>query len=485
MSLARDTTTSAIATLALTSSRLVVNVLLARRLTPGPFGELVFAQFVIDLIFMVVSVGIPGTLTRFLPAMSDLAPSVTAKVYRRLFVLAALSLVAAEIVFAGYLEFEQPGTSLRTASLLLLCFATILASLVSAALQGLFRYDAIMYGNIAFAVAAPLFTVIFVRQPAVENAAFALATAWLLNVAVAAATGRRKLRGSDASLRPGSIPRYAYMAAYGVRVWLTALISGLVWSRGELAILKQRVTTADIGIYSIALTLAGAVTQGSAMLTGALSSHLTRHWHNADVRRIEGILRTATQGVLVVTICGSLLLMCAGQALIPIILGPKYAQSYEILAVLSISSISIACGSANSVLQLETNAKFALSANIVGLIILVGLSIALAPRLSITGAAVARTCAQTVVALWTFHRLREMDGLGKVGRDLTVAFSLCILGLGACYVLIHTIAANLVARLTCGLLFSAALCGIIRALIGIPYATYLPGQNARSASTRG
>jgi O-antigen/teichoic acid export membrane protein len=177
-------------------------------------------------------------------------------------------------------------------------------------------------------------------------------------------------------------------------------------------------------------------------------------------------------------------LIGAGQLVLPLILGADYQETYPILAILSVASISIACGCANTVLQIETNAKFGLLINVVGLITLVVLSVAMTPFIGVLGAAAARAIAQTIVALAAFGRLGKMAGMASVGRDLSSAYLLAVAALTAFCITIGLLNPGPVARIIGAMLIGTVLCMAIRAIIKVPFATFAQlGSRMREPDT--
>src|SRR5215216_180995 len=68
MSLVRDTSWSAAASIISAVTRLAIAGILARKLDPELFGSFVFVQWLVDMTFLVFSLGLAGVGTRFLPA---------------------------------------------------------------------------------------------------------------------------------------------------------------------------------------------------------------------------------------------------------------------------------------------------------------------------------------------------------------------------------------------------------------------------------
>ena len=467
MSLAKDTAVSAVSTVISTGSRLVVTVMLARRLAPSSYGEFIFAQWIIDLLFMICSMGLPASLTRFLPAISASPHWTSLPISRRIFALVVGSFLISVLLFSLYVLFGASWGPVESLSLIFWCSAYLAVAYIAPALQGLFRYDAVMAGSITFAIVAPVLIFVFLKSPSVPHAALAMGLAWLLNGAAAA--GAIVLLPSSPTRPPSMEPvNQRSIAIYAGNLWVTGLIAGLVWTRGELGVLKFHVDSAHIGIYAAGLTLVGLVSQGAALITGALTPHLVTHWHARNDQMLAYIVRGISQLVLIVTTIGALFLIGVGETVIPMLLGNRYAHSYEILAILSLSAISISSGCANTLLQIESNGKFGLFVNTAALIILVIVSVALTPIIGIVGAAIARSIAQTIVAFVTFQRLRRIEILGNTARKLTIAFSISLGGIFLFYLISSYGSLNPVEKSMAAAFFAIGLTAAIRAIVGAP-----------------
>jgi O-antigen/teichoic acid export membrane protein len=472
MSFFRDTAVSAISTIALTGSRFVVTLILARWLTPTAYGDLIFTQWMMDLAFMVCSAGLPGVMTRFLPALRY-DPSGEARSGRSwLRGLSLASYATALAFFCIFLTVEGHRSLPETLVLVFWCGAYLMMAYGSPAMQGLFRYEAVMAGNFTFALAAPVLLFALLRHPTLVRASLALGLSWLLSALIACVTMAVVKPKLDRPALSAQLSR-RQLTTYALNVWFTGLISGLVWSRGELGILKLRFDSAHIAFYSAALSLAGLVMTGAALLTGAVTPHLVRHWHAGETDRISAILRAVTQAVFILTSVAAVFLIGVGDVLVPLLLGKAYSHSYAILAVLGISSVSVASGCANAILQIESDAKFGVLVNLLGLAGLIAISFLLTPVLGIMGAAVARTVTQGTVALVTFSMLQRIPGLSRMSLDFCVALALVLAALAGFYFIMPTLCLGLYGRFFVSAGLSFLLVVSIRKIVGVPLGTFV------------
>lgn len=478
MSLVRDTTLSAASTIVSSGSRFITTILLIRFLQPEAYGSFIYAQWLLDLLLMLCSLGLPGALTRFLPA---LLPSTSWRGSRQRLLLTAGPVVTSAIAIAAFAVIgAYAGWPLaRILSLLPMGLAYYGWSYASPALQGAFRFDGVVAGNLAYALIAPIALLLLRHVLSLEIAALVFGCSWLggLIAAIALSTRAKRPQADGATLPAPSLKE---LATYSLNVWLIGLIASLVWSRGELGILKLSVSATQIAIYGAALSLTGIITQAAGILTGALTPHLVQLHQAGRVETLDRVTRIVTEAVLLVVVFAAFVLSAGGEILVPTLFGSRYNESIQILGLLSVSTISIAAGCSNTLLQIQTNGRFGLAINLTALMILVAISLALTPILGVTGAAIARLCAQVVVGVLTFINLRRVEGLRKTSRDLLVAFCTSIACLGALLALklfAHPGASML---LTAGALAATVNVFVVRSAIGIPILQLIKIRDLRS-----
>jgi O-antigen/teichoic acid export membrane protein len=409
--------------------------MLARKLAPDAYGQFVFIQFVIDLIGLLCSFGIPGVLTRFLPQLSQSGAEGSKPLLRALagLCLAAMVLGASALVIYRTLDphFVRANLSILT----IWCVLSLALTFVYAGLQGIFRYDSVLAGNLAYAAAAPAAVSLLVGSGSVTNAAGAMTLALGASALVALLT--LKLRpGRTPSSSAQASPAMKDVAAYGMNVWVTGLIVGLVWSRGEFAILRSFANDSAIGIYAVAITLTGLVTQGAGLFTGALTPYLVRQWAAGDSAELRNTLIRVTSILLMAGSAAAAVLIGFGTYLIQLVFGPEYADAHQLLYILSIGGVAIVSGPASLLLQIQSNARFGLFTNAAALVLLLLISACLTPSLGTSGAAVGRATSQIMVAGIAFWQLGKLQGLGDPARRLLLAWLAisCALGCLALFV---------------------------------------------------
>ncbi|MBI1330339.1 MAG: oligosaccharide flippase family protein [Alphaproteobacteria bacterium] len=464
MAFLRDTAFSAAASIATVGGRLLTTVLLTHTLPQASYGQFVYLQWVIEISTLVCAFGLPGVMTRFLPQLSAAADLFQARLLRWLAWATAGALILTVAAFTAYVQFDREFGDLNILLLALWCLSATGLAFLSAALQGLFRYDASTVGNIAFAAVSLALILAWRTELTVSTAALAMTmgyAAGIISAGLMLVLRKNNDKAADETLAPA--PRS--ILVYAGSIWITALISSLVWSRGEFAILRIETTAAEIALYSAALTLTGAITQAANLLTGALMPHLARRWAQGAHDELRAILNGTAMATLASTSLMAIGLIGLGDYVIGPLFSAKYLAAYPVLCLLAIAATAISSGAANAVLQIETDGTFAVKSNILGLVVLFGLSFAFTPLMGIMGTAIARACSQAAVGIYSMYRLRDMTTLKADSTRQLRAFLAALSVLLAFYALVRIMPDAVLLRIVlAGMFAPLALYAIQRAM---------------------
>ena len=465
MSLFRDAASSALSNVLATAGRLLITIVVIRALPQAEYGRFVFAQWLIALLFMVFS--LPGLLTRFLPQLRGPPGSPQARLTFWLLAANLASVVVCTAGFAGYAVFAGQFSAGDLPVLAVWCATTGLSAVLAAALQGRFRFDALLVGNIAIVACSGLLFLFHPKLHSAVAAAAIMGVVWGVSCAASLATvglWRGEAQAQDAHGRP---PVVTEIARYGFNVWVTGLVAGLVWQRGEMGILKLHATDSQIALYGVALTIIGAITQGMQLFYGALMPHFVRYISEDRYEEMSRTLMTISQVTMILAAGGTLCLLAFGREILTLF-GPHYAAAYGIVSITAAGSIALTCSAASLILQITSHAAFSRNSNLIAMAVLFGVTAILAPSMASEGAAWGRTLSQVTVALLTFYVLGRQERLrGEAVRlALSLAASLGIVVLFAGALMFVT---SLVARLGLTVVFSVAAIAATRMIIGVPF----------------
>ena len=421
MSLIRKTTWSAAAAIVLTGGRFLIAITLAKKLGVSEFGRFAFSQWLVDMVFLSLAFGLPGSATRFFAELRTQSANLQAFerwfLPRSLVVVVAVAIVSPFVALAFNREVDlkfalsQAGWSASAA----------VWALLLARAQGLQHVKRIAVSSGVYVVIALGGCASFLREGAPVWFVIMLIT---IATVAAAITTWLPLPMSEKNLRTNESAdlNLRILNKFGINIWITSLVSAMVWSRGELAIVRSALGVTDVAIYSTALSLAGIATQGMMLLTGALGPHLTQMWgagkHEEAInlcRRITDML-TLTAGILAV------FLMAFAPELIRFTFGPAYAEAQVSLAILGLGTIGLASAAVNQLLQIKTNGAFARNLNFFSAI---GLFVAVIPLVTlagIEGVAVSRALIQIsvgVISLYFAHRLVSVNSVNWTNQIKT------------------------------------------------------------------
>lgn len=440
MSLIRNTTWSAVAAIVLTGGRFLMTMVLAKKLGVSEFGRFAFSQWLVDMVFLSLAFGLPGTASRFFAELRTQSANLLAFerwfLPRSLFVIVAVAVVSplVALTFNGEVDLKyallQAGWSASAA----------VWALLLARAQGLQQFRRLAVSNGVYVAIALGGCTMLLKEGAPVSTAMMLVV--IATMAAAITTWLPLPIPEDKQIGESSDLNVRMLKMFGINIWITNLVGALVWSRGELMIVRAELGVTDVAIYSVALSLAGIATQGLMLLTGALGPHLTQMWgagkHEEAInlcRRTTDIL-TLTAGIL------AIFLMAFAPELIHFSFGSAYAEAEGSLAILGLGTIGLASAAANQLLQIKTNGVFALKTNLIGAFGLFVAAIPLVKAVGIDGAAMSRILVQIGVGAMTIyvaHRLVSVNtvnwiNLAKIGLVIIIVVIFNFMGDYALYI---------------------------------------------------
>lgn len=387
---------------------MVITVILARRLGPESFGLFVFLQWLIDMTFMVFSVGLPGVATRFYPQSTDKNAD-RLPGFNQWFLRAGLLAALLTCCFAtlAALLFSYPGSPASLLAVALLAASSSIWALLGARAQGLFQFK-------RFAASSAIFvgvTLIGLLLPLVDGD---LSGAMLVVAAanLAAATVCATALSGEPIERSQSLARThsTLIRRYATNSWATSMAASLVWARGEISLVKGHLGDSAVGYYSIGLTLSALVNQGLGLFTGALWPQIARAWDNGDHEELLRFSSHVTNLLMLIAGLAAGFVICFAPYIIALLFGEMFIQSSSLVLILAVGALGLASGCAQAVLQAATNGKFGRDVTIAGGIVLFGVAWILIPHFGNEGAAVARSAIQIGVAVFTLAWLGKVLG---------------------------------------------------------------------------
>jgi O-antigen/teichoic acid export membrane protein len=417
--LIRNSVWAAAAAVTLTAARFALIAIVARRLSQAGFGQFAYAQWLIDLAFLICSLGAPGVASRYVAEYSTRPEKLAALILRWRPFAFGLPAVTSGGVLLGALVSGLHLSEATTAMLALWAAASGLWSMQTATLTGLQRFDLIFRANMlagAIMLTGALALPLHGDDLALPCGLMAIACGAAAMVGITAT--RHLVGGVVGSIEPDG---WRSIRGYAFNIWITALLWSLVWSRGEMPIVRIYLGDAGVAQYAAAMTLFGGAIQGVMLAVSGIASQLTMLWGSG--RRDDAIAtaRSVMDVQLIFCGAGALLLICLGPELISLAFGNAYRQASMPLAVFAVGLLAIAVSSQSHLLQIATDARFSRDTMLLGLLLLFGTTIVLTPLLGLSGAAVARSGTMLLLALISLVEVTRRWGKVAVsGRNVLV-----------------------------------------------------------------
>lgn len=427
MSLIRASAWAASAAILITLARFALAAILARKLSLEGFGQYAYAQWVVDIAFLVCSLGVTGVLSRYLAEYGG-QPVVRAALVRAWMPLILGLPVAGAVAAVGGMWLSGNRVEGHSAALLALwAIGNGLWSMQTAILIGLQRFDLVFRANLVAAIIMLGGGLLIPFQDSELHSLFGLLGGASL---AASLIGWRVTCGL---IQPGSprvdagLSRAARM--YAFNIWFSALLWSLVWSRGELPIVRFHLGDQGVAHYAAAVVLFGGAMQGIMLAVSGAAPQLTA---------LMGSDRTgqavSTAGLLMniqLLLCGlgALTLTLFGPEILRLAYGPTYTVASASLALLSLGLLGLAASSQNHMLQIATNARFTRNITLAGLVLLGIFAFSAVPMLGIEGAALARAATMLMlglVSLWFFVRAYGGDAIPT--RNAGAVTVVCLIG---------------------------------------------------------
>ncbi|MDG4550485.1 MAG: lipopolysaccharide biosynthesis protein [Candidatus Contendobacter sp.] len=427
MSLIRNTVWSAIAAIVMSWGRFLLTILLARKLGVSEFGIFTFSQWLVDIVFLCLAFGLTGSASRFFAEFRTRYQKLVA--FERWFLLRSLAVVAIVAVASPLAAIAFNGEASLKIGLLQAGWSAAAAvwALLLARAQGLQRFKLVALSNGVY-IAIALSGCALLPKEGVDVSSAML----LVMVATAAAAfimwqplpippheRMKEVEGSELNHR--------ILKIFAINIWISTLVSALVWLRGEIIIVRLELGVSELAIYSAALSLAGIATQGLMLFTGAVGPYLTETWGAGKQEKAIILCRRITDILTLMAAILSIFLILFAPELIRFTFGSAYAKAEVTLAILSLGTIGLASAAPNHLLQIRTNGVFARNANFIGIIGLFVTAIFLVNLVGIDGVAVSRALIQIGVGIFTFCFSRHLISIKSVylNNQLKVVLVTC------------------------------------------------------------
>jgi O-antigen/teichoic acid export membrane protein len=401
-------------------------------------GEYSYVIWLIGIISLVISLGLPNTITKFLSELIGSDDKANANIiYANLlqlqFIIAlSISIILIALFYFSLLSDGKDYYLIAFLSLLPVCMSVFLTavfhglqnfritsivgsfiSLFQAALVVLFiKLDAGLMGLVAIPLIGGLIQVLIL----VKNSNLALDfTGWL------------------------KIPKALRdkVARYSLNVYWTILLSMIVWQKSEIFFLKLYSTSEDIAFYSIAFNMVMILISLATLFATVIFPVLSNFHGAGNVEGVKNIYNKSIKAVFIFYLPLCLFFIAAAKPLMLLLYSSAYDAVYPLLIILVVSVLFSAVGIifANlifAVNRADIQAKYVTLQAVAN----IALDLVLIPKFGATGAALANSAiriASFFLWLWIVQKqlgfsfpLRE--AWMAILPNIPLAFILCAVG---------------------------------------------------------
>ena len=176
-----------------------------------------------------------------------------------------------------------------------------------------------------------------------------------------------------------------------MNMWLTALLTSLVWSRGEYPFVRAVLGDEGLARYAAPMTLFAGSVQLVMLGTAGVAPYLTDLWGRGRRESAIALARWLMSLQLLFCCLAALALTLLDGELLGLAFGAEYRDNDHVLPILSVGLIALAVSAPNHLLQLATDARFNRNFIVVGVLLLFLLALLLIPAVR-----AARGCARQV-----------------------------------------------------------------------------------------
>jgi O-antigen/teichoic acid export membrane protein len=374
--------------------------------------------------FLVCSLGATGAVSRYVAEYRSDPAKLAAFIQRwRPWALGLPALSGGAVLIGAWLSAFNLDVTAATV-LALWAIASAMWGMQTAALTGFQRFDLIFYSNLLAAtilLIGSLLLPITAENPAILFGLMALSA----GVAVLPGLTDTLRHKTNEKMATISREQWRSMRSYAFNMWLVALLWSLLWSRGELPLVKFYNGSDGVGDYSTALTLFGGAIQGVMLGVSAVAPQLTRLWGEGHTAEALKTARSVMDLQLLVCGAAASVLIYAGPELLTMVFGPSYRAQSNTLAILSVGLLALPLTCQNHILQIATDGRFNRNTSLIGLLVLTGLALTLIPPLGVSGAALSRSGTMLILGCLSVYTVVRNWGLFAVSiKNYVWAFCL-------------------------------------------------------------
>jgi len=395
----------------------LISVLTARYLQPDDMGRYAFLVWLAGLLAIVLSLGLPTTLTRYTAETLGGRDAAAAGALLRLVVRWQLVLTALAVVAVGVACVLTP-VAWRLPLLLmgLSVPSLVLNGSVGAFLSGLqvFRWQAVLtVGMLGLLVG--LFAVVVALDSGVPGLLIAHALANAAGLGGLLWLARREGR------RRGALPASTELAAdaradvlrYARSTSALVVLDAVVWQRTEVAFLQALAPAAEVAFYALAFGIAAQVSRIPAQASVVLFPSFPAL---VGAGRADELARLHALAMRYLVLLGAPLaigLAVTAPAIVRLLYGPAYDAAASVLVVLALGSlVAFSAGASPAVVHATKQQDRLLYQGLLAAAVDLLLALVLIPLAGALGAALASVAAQSLGSILAIRAAVRIAGAG-------------------------------------------------------------------------
>jgi O-antigen/teichoic acid export membrane protein len=412
----------------------LISVLTARYLAPEAMGRYAFLLWLAGLAAIVLSLGLPTTVTRYTAEALGAGRAREAGALLGLVVRwqAMLALVTAGVVAAAGLgvpgEWRLP-LALTALSLPLL----VLHGSLTAFLSGLqlFRGQAAL-GAATLLLQVALLVLVVAFDGGLAGLLLAHAVVNLVALAVVArlAWAHGRGRGALPAGAPLAGAGRADVLRYARSVSALVVLDAVVWQRSEVAFLQALAPTTEVAFYALAFGVAAQVGRVPYQLSVVLFPSFPALVGAGRVAELAGLHATAMRYLVLLGAPLAVGLAVTAPPLVRLLYGPAYDAAAPALAVLALGGlVSCAAGASPAVLHATKRQDRLVRQGVLAAAANLALAGLLVPVAGALGAALASVVAQALGSLLAIRAAVAAAGAGvPMGPLVRITLAACLMG---------------------------------------------------------
>ncbi|MDP9360681.1 MAG: oligosaccharide flippase family protein [Acidobacteriota bacterium] len=384
-----------------------LSVIMARNLGPSGMGLYSYVAWIIGLLTVLATLGLPDTITKYVSELRERghlasARAITVRTIRLVLVLSLVVVIAA-VALSFATGFPLP--ALHLVPWLLLTIPLALQQALSAVLMGLHRYGTLAMASLGSGCTQIVFVLAAVRfQGGVVAMLFALLAGVSVGAMVMLLSVSRAMRPVQTTAPISEATERAVRRSrrFAISLGYIVFLDLIVWQRSEVLFLQHFSPLAEVAIYSIAFVLAsrlGGVVEPFAAILMPLSSAA---YGRSGYRELAGIYTRSVTYLQIVIAPTCMLAVVLARPFILLLYGTRYVSIVPVFQVLVFAlAVTAVAAPANGILYALEEYRFLVRYETVIAIAILLLDIILIPRYGSLGAAVANSAAQIAAVVLT------------------------------------------------------------------------------------